>query len=352
MSAELQKVPNVLAPGTDINGYIIEHLLGRGGMGNVYLATQISLDRKVALKILHPNRLRNPKAIESFLREARAAAQLNHPNLVSVHDVFAIEDKQLYCYSMEHVEGITASQLVQSQGVLKRSQALHIIYQISKALGQAHRQGLVHRDVKPDNILVSSNGTAKLLDLGLVRDRIMQSPETGSRVLSIVGTPEYSSPEQHRNPKQAVPSSDVYSLGATLYFLLVGRPPMNGDTVIDLIVRVATEPVTYPATVPVDCRHLLDLMLAKRPSERLYDGDAVVEALRAISEGRIPVLHPEGFNDGGTTDIGDIDQEFEDAETEGDMSRSPLQANQDMAQQGGPDSQNSARRPRVRRRRR
>ncbi len=343
MSAELTQAPNVLAAGVEIHGYVIQHLLGRGGMGNVYLATQKSLDRQVALKILHPNRLRNPAAIEGFLREARAAAQLNHPNIVAVHDVFVEAERKLYCYSMEYVEGLTASQLVQSQGVLKRSQALHLTYQIAKALGQAHRQGLVHRDVKPDNILITKGGSAKLLDLGLVRDRIMQAPESGSRVLSIVGTPEYSAPEQHRNPKQAVPGSDVYSLGATLFFLLVGRPPISGETIIDLIVRVATEPVSFPANIPADCRKLLDLMLAKRPSDRLYDGDAVVEALRAISEGRMPHLHPEGFNDGGTTNIGDLDDDFEDAETEGELPSRSLPTDVEGAQ---------TRKPRARRRRR
>lgn len=337
-----------LAPGTEIFGYVIERLLGRGGMGNVYLAKQKSLDRQVALKVLHPQRLRNPASVDSFLREARAAAQLNHANLVAVHDVQADPEQKLYCYSMEYVQGITASRLVQTQGVLKRSQALHLTYQVAKALGHAHRHGLVHRDVKPDNILVTQNGTAKLLDLGLVRDRFEQSAESGSRMLSIVGTPEYSAPEQHRNPKQSVPGSDVYSLGATLFFLFTGRPPFTGDTVIDMIVRVATEQLSYPNGVPNDCRRLLDLMLAKRPADRLYDGDAVVDALKSLSEGRQPTLHPDGFKDGGTTDLGEGDEEFEDAETEGDISATEL-----PAQSSAEDSSRaSARRPRIRRRRR
>lgn len=337
-----------LPPGTEIFGYEIERLLGRGGMGNVYLAKQKSLDRQVALKVLHPQRLRNPTSVDSFLREARAAAQLSHANLVAVHDVHADPERKLYCYSMEYVQGITTSRLVQTQGVLKRSQALHLTYQVAKALGHAHRHGLVHRDIKPDNILVTQNGSAKLLDLGLVRDRFEQSAETGSRVLSLVGTPEYSAPEQHRNPKQAVPASDVYSLGATLFFLFVGRPPFAGDTVIDLIVRVATEQLSYPNGVPTDCRRLLDLMLAKRPADRLYDGDAVVEALKGLSEGRQPTLHPDGFNEGGTTDLGEGDEDFEDAETEGDISATELPAQP----QAGDSSRSSVRRPRITRRRR
>jgi serine/threonine-protein kinase len=249
---------------------------------------------------------------------------------------------------MEYVQGITASKLVQTQCVLKRPQALHLLYQVAKALGHAHRHGLVHRDIKPDNILVTQNGTAKLLDLGLVRDRFEQTAETGSRVLSLVGTPEYSAPEQHRNPKQAVPGSDIYSLGATLFFLLSGRPPFAGDTVIDLIVRVATEQLSYPNGIPTDCRRLLDLMLAKRPADRLYDGDAVVAALKSISEGHMPTLNPDGFNEGGTTDLGEADGDFEDAETEGDISATELPAQP----QPGESSRSSVRRPRVRRRRR
>jgi len=347
MSTEIH-TKDGLPPGTEIFGYTIERLLGRGGMGNVYLAKQKSLDRQVALKVLHPQRLRNPASVDSFLREARAAAQLSHANLVAVHDVQADPERKLYCYSMEYIQGITASRLVQTQGVLKRPQALHLLYQVAKALGHAHRHGLVHRDVKPDNILVTQSGTAKLLDLGLVRDQFEPSAEPGSRVLSIVGTPEYSAPEQHRNPKQAVPGSDVYSLGATLFFLLSGRPPFSGDTLIDLIVRVATEPLSYPNGIPADCRRLLDLMLAKRPADRLYDGDAVVGALKGISEGRLPTLHPEGFNEGGTTDLGDQDEEFEDAETEGDISATELPSQP----QAGDSSRASVRRPRVRRRRR
>jgi serine/threonine-protein kinase len=339
MSAELPST------GIEIFGYVIEKRLGKGGMGTVYLAKQKSLDRLVAIKLMHSNRLKTPGAVESFLREARNAAKLNHPNLAAVHDVHADESLGLYCYSMEYVEGVTAGKLVQTHGPLKRSQALHIIFQVAKALGHAHRNDIVHRDVKPDNILVTTSGTAKLLDLGLVRDRIENQGDQ-QRVLSIVGTPDFSAPEQHRNPKTAVAASDVYSLGATLYYLLTGRPPFAGDTIIDLIVRAATEPIAYPALVPADCRRLLDLMLGKRPSERFYDGDAVVEALKNLAAGRMPTLHPNGVADGTTTSIGsDEDEGFEESETEGE-----LQVGELPAQEG--DAAMSSRRRAIQRRRR
>jgi eukaryotic-like serine/threonine-protein kinase len=318
MSAELPTIAGVLPAGTTIHGYVIEGLLGRGGMGNVYLATQTSLARKVALKILHPNRMRNPTSVESFLREARAAAQLNHPNLVAIYDIFFEEERQLYCYSMEYVQGQTGTQFIRANGVMKRAQALPIIFRIAKALGHAHRQNFVHRDVKPDNILIGDTGIVKLLDLGLVHDRVTQTPESGSRILSLLGTPDYSAPEQLRNPKQAVPASDIYSLGATLYFLLAGKPPINGETIIDLIVRVATDPVHYSAAIPEDCRILLELMLAKRPSERPIDGEALAEVLKEMSAGRAPELPRSGSGDGKTTEINmaGIDNEDDNRENQ------------------------------------
>ncbi len=344
MSADL---PN---PGVEVFGYAIVKRLGKGGMGTVYLARQKSLDRLVAIKILHSNRLKTPGAIESFLREARNAAKLNHPNLAAVHDVHADEALGLYLYSMEYVAGSTAGKLVQAHGPLKRSQALHIVYQVAKALGHAHRTGIVHRDVKPDNILVTANGTAKLLDLGLVRDRIdNQGQGDQQRILSIVGTPDFSAPEQHRNPKNAVAASDVYSLGATLYYLLSGRPPFIGETIIDLIVRASLDVVSYPSGIPSDCRKLLDLMLAKRPAERLYDGDAVVEALKSIAEGRTPTLHGSSVSDGTTTSLGsEDDEDFEESETEGE-GEAPLN---DLPDQDGEATAPGRRKAAPRRRRR
>ncbi|MBA3710500.1 MAG: serine/threonine protein kinase [Planctomycetes bacterium] len=280
-----------LKSGTVVFGYVIERLLGRGGMGTVYLARQQSLNRAVALKILHPHQLRNPAAVEDFLREARATARLNHQHLAICHDAQADPEKQLYCYSMEYVSGQTVSATMQGEGPMKRSMALHITYQIASALGYAHQHSLVHRDVKPDNILVNKNGVAKLLDLGLVRDRLdgVGSTSAGKKLM-IVGTPEFSAPEQSRNPRTATPASDVYSLGATLYYMLAGRPPHTGETVIDLIVRAATEPVFFPESISQDCRVLLQLMLARNPEERLPHGAAVVAALEALAQGREPKL--------------------------------------------------------------
>ena len=274
--------------GSEIFGYRLEQVIGKGGMGTVFRATQLSLGREVAVKLLNPARIRNPAQIDAFLREARAAGRLNHPHLVLVHDAHADAERGLYGYSMEYVPGQTLSRMVKERGVLARSSALHIVYQIAKALGHAHRYGLVHRDVKPDNILVMAGGVAKLADLGLVRDRLegLTPTNASGKLLTLVGTTDYSAPEQSRNPERATAASDVWSLGAVLFFMLVGRPPFSGETVIDQIVRTATEPLQCPPGMHEECRTLCAQMLAKDPNERYPDGHAVVAALENLAKGQ------------------------------------------------------------------
>lgn len=288
-------------PGHELFGYRIEGVLGKGGMGTVYRALQLSLQRPVALKVLGGRFARQPALAQEFMREARSTARVSHQNLVMVHDVHVDAERSLYAYAMEHVPGQTLTRMVAEQGPLKRQSALHIAYQIAQALAAAHRADLIHRDVKPDNVLVTPAGLAKLLDLGLVRDRlegqVVRSPSR--RLLTIVGTPEWSAPEQSRNPDNASTASDVFSLGACLFFMLTGQPPFSGETVIDLIVRTATEDVVYPAAVPRDCQALLALMLARDPEERLPDAESVVRAMEDLAKGR-PVRLPDDDGQAGT----------------------------------------------------
>ena len=286
-----------LAPGTDLFGYTIEKVLGRGGMGTVYLARQRSLSRQVALKVLHPSRVKTAKAAEEFFREAAAAGRLNHPGLVGVHDLQSDPERGIYAFSMEYVQGRTAYKLVSDDGPLPRVTALNIIAQVASALAYAHKHGFVHRDIKPENILVSDEGQARLLDLGLAYNRLgavggpqPERHQSSGRRLILVGTPDYSAPEQSRNPDKALPASDVWSLGGVLYFLLTGATPFDGDTVIDLIVAAATEPLEFPDQVSEDCRRLIELMMAKPVAERLADGAAVVAALQQVAQGQRPTL--------------------------------------------------------------
>lgn len=274
--------------GSEVFGYRLTGILGKGGMGVVYKAVQLSLKREVAVKVLHSSRIKNQAQVDKFLQEARAAGRLSHPNLVAIHDAHADAGRGIYCYSMELVQGNTLSHLLQERGTLPRPTALHLLYQVAKALGHAHRNGLVHRDVKPDNILVTAQGAAKLADLGLVRDRLenLASSGSGNRRLTVVGTPEFSAPEQSRNPAKAGPAADCYSLGVVLYAMLVGKLPFNGDTLIDLIVRVATEDPPLPANLPADCRALLEILLAKEPEDRYRDGEELAAALEQIARGQ------------------------------------------------------------------
>lgn len=281
---------DVLAPGTDLFGYTIERTLGRGGMGTVYLARQRSLERTVALKVLHPSRTRNPQVTSDFFNEARAAARLRHAHLVGVHDFCADPARSLYAYSMEYVDGRTGSALVGHQGPLAREQALGIAAQVASALSLAHANGLVHRDVKPENVLIDATGTAKLLDLGLAYNRLagLTGGGSGARRLSIVGTPDFSAPEQLRNPDRASPASDVFSLGLTLYTLLAGKLPFEGETIIDLIIKVATEDLVFPTSMDPACRELLTALTAKDPGERPGDGAAAQKVIESVLQGRRP----------------------------------------------------------------
>ncbi len=281
-----------LGPGCEILGYRLERVLGRGGMGTVFLATQLSLGRQVALKVLHPQKVGDPQAAAAFFAEARAAGRLTHAHLVTVHDLVMDPARGLYCYAMEYVPGGTVEALVTEDGPLTRITALGIIREIAGALAEAHRQGFIHRDVKPANILITRTGQAKLLDLGLAANRLGPlggaSLTPGGRRLSVVGTPEYMAPEQGRNPDDATPASDVWSLGATLVYLMTGKTPFAGSTVIDLIVRAAMDPLELPEDFPSDLTALLGALMAKVPGHRPRDGQAVVDLLQRLEEGQFP----------------------------------------------------------------
>ncbi len=317
---DLPMTGDALAPGSELFGYAIQRVIGKGGMGTVYLAKQLSLGRQVALKVLHPSRLRSQPQIDQFVREAQNAGRFNHPHLVLVHDAHVDAARGLYCYSMEYVPGRTLAKLVSERGPLGASTALHLIYQIAKALAHAHRAGLVHRDVKPDNILVADNGLAKLADLGLVHDKLEGVGSSGRSVLALVGTPEYSAPEQSRDPKRVTAACDAYSLGACLYFALTGRPPFVGTTVIDTIVKAATETAELPDHLEAGQRVLLGHLLARSPVDRFADGDAVVQALEALARGgEITVDQPADDDD----TLSDEDAvEDKDAPAAGDASAS------------------------------
>ena len=221
-----------------LGGYEVLRVLGKGGMGAVLLGRQLSLNRKVALKVMHPQIAQNPSFVARFTREAYAAAQLTHHNVVQIYDIG--EDKGQHFFSMEFVPGRSLMDLVREQGRLAPEAAVGYILQAARGLRHGHKQGMVHRDVKPANLMVNDEGIVKVADLGLVK-----LPGSGSDPESVlaslaaddveltgtgmaVGTPAFMAPEQATSSSTVDGRADIYSLGCTLYTLVTGRPPFEG----------------------------------------------------------------------------------------------------------------------------
>jgi serine/threonine protein kinase len=264
-AAALEKLKIELSreAGEVIPGYKLLERLGRGSMGVVYRAHQRSLDRVVAIKILFPELSRNPDFVARFLREARTVARLSHPNIVAGYD--AGEAGGYHFFVMEYVDGPTVREVVRRGGPLSEERAVHIGVQVTSALAHAYDHGLVHKDIKPDNILLAEGG-AKLCDLGLVGE-VGQTRADGS----IVGTPHYIPPEMIRGDPADI-RSDLYSLGATIFFMLTGRPPFDGNTPAAVLAKHMRDPVPDPcdvdAAIDVELGRIVQRLLAKDPSAR------------------------------------------------------------------------------------
>ena len=246
--------------------------LGRGTMGVTYKAFDVNLRCEVALKVVNPALIHHPNARERFIREARAAARLRHRNIASVYHLG--NDGERFFYAMEFIDGETLDALVRRQGPLAPDAALRVLLQVARALAAAARQGVIHRDIKPGNLMVvheddDDHRVVKLIDFGLAR-AVSTDEDAGSLTANgFVGTPVYSSPEQMAE-KPADGRSDIYSLGVTAWFLLVGKPPFNG-TVASIFQQHATKPPPWealPAAVPSPLRALLARMLEKNPARR------------------------------------------------------------------------------------
>ncbi len=253
--------------------------LGRGGMGVVYLAEQTLMGRRVAVKVISPAVLAHPDALPRFQSEVRAAAKLDHPNIVRAYDAEQVGG--LHLLVMEYVEGTNLADLVQRKGPLPLAHACHFIRQAALGLQHAFEQGMVHRDIKPHNLMVTPKGQVKILDFGLARLRV------GGRGLtemgSFMGTPEYVSPEQAADARTADTRADLYSLGCTLYFLLTGRPPFPEDTAVKTILaHIEKEPAPVQELrpdVPAELSAVVTRLLAKDPAQRYQQPVEVARAL-------------------------------------------------------------------------
>ncbi len=268
-----------------IPGYRIERRLGSGGMGDVYLARQLSLDRLVAIKLLPPELAREPGYVERFLREAKSAAKVTHENIIAAVD--AGEAGGRYYFVMEHVDGETVSQVIQREGALEEAAALRIALQVARGLRHAHRQGLIHRDIKPSNVMLAVDGTAKICDFGLARSaRELDMAAAGL----VQASPAYASPEQCRGRKDVDHRSDMYSLGVTLFEMLTGRKPFEGATPNELFIKHVTEappaPRSLRGTVSPGANQLVLRLMRKQPSARYESYDQLVEAIERLLQPR------------------------------------------------------------------
>jgi serine/threonine protein kinase/WD40 repeat protein len=275
--------------------YLLMERLGEGGMGQVYKARHQLMNRVVALKVIRKERLAHGDAIQRFQREIRMAAQLAHPNIVTAYDAAQVGDQHFLV--TEYVEGTDLHRLVHKSGPLPVGLACAYVRQAALGLQHAHERGLVHRDVKPSNLLVAGQGTmVKVLDLGLARSQVpdgRSGPAELTQAYTVLGTPDYIAPEQVADSRQVDIRADIYSLGATFYFALAGRPPFpDGPWEEKLVAHRKAEPQPIEQLrpdVPPPLAAVLRKMMAKRPEDRYSKPVAVADALAPFCTAAGPV---------------------------------------------------------------
>ena len=291
--------------GTAFPGYQVLKPLGKGGMGSVYLARQVSLDRSVALKTLNAEWANDANFVSRFVREAYAAAQLTHHNVVQIYELG--RDGPVNYFSMEYVHGGSLGDRLRKAGPLSPDEAVGFVIQAANGLRFAHDRGMVHRDIKPDNLMVNDEGIVKVADLGLVKTKGVSAEEdaggggkrTGdgsglgslpdvTRAGSAMGSPSYMAPEQCRDATSVDGRADIYSLGCTLYALLAGKAPFQGKTAVEVISKHLTEPppplVRAAPRVPRDLGAIVDRTLVKDPADRYQTMGEFVAALKGWQE--------------------------------------------------------------------
>jgi len=290
--------------GLVLGEYVVLDQIGAGGMGQVYKARHRTMDRLVALKTLPRKAMKDPEAVKRFQREVRAAAKLAHPNIVTAYD--AGEADGVHFLVMQYVDGQDLGALLVKRGLFSVEQAVECIVQAARGLEYAHSEGVVHRDVKPSNLLADRNRTVKILDLGLAR--MFEGDETGAsdRLTDsgqVMGTCDYMAPEQAEDPHHADGRSDIYSLGCTLFRLLTGRKPFEGDTLIQILFAHQQAPIPSlrdgRPDVAAELDEVFHRMVAKQPGDRYQSMTEVIAALEACvaAKQRQPVAaEPSGDN--------------------------------------------------------
>jgi eukaryotic-like serine/threonine-protein kinase len=259
--------------------YELEEVVGTGGMSSVFKARDMLLERSVALKVLHPHFTEDDQYVERFRREARAVASLSHPNIVTILDRGEDEGRQFIVFEL--VEGRTLAEVLQAEGRLPVRRALEIAIQVALGLGFAHEQGLVHRDVKPQNVILNGDGRAKVTDFGIARSLDVQGVTQSGAVL---GTSNYIAPEQ-ASGRPVDRTTDVYSLGVVLFELLTGEVPFPGESFVAVAMQHVSEPppsvLEVRPDVPLRVARAVDRALEKDPAQRFATMDAFAAELQA-----------------------------------------------------------------------
>jgi serine/threonine-protein kinase len=293
--ARLRSMVEQERSGSTIPGYKVLEKLGAGAMATVFKAKQLSLDRMVAIKILPRKFSSNPQFIERFYAEGRAAAQLNHPNIVQAFDVG--QAGEFHYFVMEYVEGQTVHDLIVANKRFNEQEALDIAISVAEALDHAHQKGLIHRDVKPKNIMFTPQGVVKVADLGLARaigDKEAAEAEAGKAY----GTPYYISPEQIRGEVNIGPQADIYSLGSTVYHMITGSVPFNGKNPGEVMQKHLKAPLIPPdhanPKLSAGISEVVERMMAKSRKDRYKNCQELLIDLRAVRRREPPpIAHKE-----------------------------------------------------------
>jgi WD40 repeat protein len=290
---QLNQVAQGKARDLRVGHYVLLDRLGEGGMGQVYKAQHQHMQRTVALKVIRKERLSSPDAVKRFYQEAQAAAALHHPNIVLAHDAGPVGNS--HYFAMEYVEGVDLSRLVKESGPLPVALACEYIRQAALGLQHAFEKGLVHRDVKPANLLLGGSagkdgtkGTVKILDMGLARFSGGEREKGLTQTGQVIGTPDYLAPEQAMDSHQADTRADIYSLGCSLYYLLAGKAPFQGETLTQVLLQHQMEqapPIKNRSDIPAGLRAVIDRMMAKSPEDRYQNPAEVAEALAPFCGG-------------------------------------------------------------------
>ncbi|MEO1993786.1 MAG: serine/threonine-protein kinase [Planctomycetaceae bacterium] len=281
--------------------------LGQGGMGEVFLATQMSLDRHVAIKTLSKEMAKREGTVKRFIREARSMAKLQHPNVVQV---YAADSQQgIHFAAIEYIDGMSMEDWIEKLGRLSIGDALHVTLRCAEALKHAHDQKMIHRDIKPDNILITAKGVVKVADFGLAKaiDEDVSMTQSGTGL----GTPLYMAPEQARNAKHVDQRTDIYALGCTLYCFVTGELPFMGSTMLELI--MAKEKGVFKSArklnreVPDRLDLMIDKMIAKEPASRYASCDELIRGLSQLGLDNAAlefIDHPDKVSVANTASVG------------------------------------------------